>query len=336
MRVVLSGCGGISDLWLAAIRQTPSLTLVGLIDIAEEAARAKAAKHQLDVAIHTDLSRALQDLTPEVVFDCTIPEAHHSVTLTALAHGCHVLGEKPMADTLAQAYEMIEAARRANKVYAVMQNRRFDPNIRAIREVLQSGLIGEITTVTSDFYLAAHFGGFRDTMPHVLIKDMAIHNFDAARFLSGEDPVSVYCHEWNPKGSWYHHGASAHAIFEMTHGVVFSYRGSWCSEGLHTPWESHWRVIGSQGSLTWDGATGLRCEVVGKPEGFIYQHVTPELPTLTQGAMPDWHTRAIQAFTRALETGTMPETNCTDNIKSLQMVFGAIESAQTAQKVLIQ
>ncbi len=335
MRVVLNGCGGISELWLAAIRQTSNLELIGLVDIAIDTARAKAAKHQLELPTSDNLAEMLQTLKPDIVFDCSIPEAHHPVTLTALQQGCHVLGEKPMADSLAQAQEMIAAARQAGKVYAVMQNRRFDPNIRTIRALLDTGVIGDITTITSDFFIAAHFGGFRDEMQHVLIKDMAIHNFDSARFLSGADPVSVYCHEWNPKGSWYAHGASAHAIFEMTAGIVFNYRGSWCSEGLHTPWESHWRIVGTQGTITWDGTTELRCEVISKPEGFIYEHTVPELPVLSQRSTPDWHTRAIQAFVQALASGTTPETVCEDNIKSLQMVFDAVESAEAGRKVFV-
>ena len=67
---------------------------------------------------------------------------------------------------------------------------------------------------------------------------MAIHTFDMARFISGADPVAVYCKEWNPSGSWYDHDASAIAIFEMTGGIVYTYRGSWCAEGLNTTWES--------------------------------------------------------------------------------------------------
>ena len=88
---------------------------------------------------------------------------------------------------------------------------------------------------------------------------MAIHTFDAARYLSGQDAAAVYCYEFNPANSWYSADASAHAaIFEMTNDVVFSYRGSWASEGVHTPWESVWRVVGTKGSLTWDGGTGLQ------------------------------------------------------------------------------
>ena len=52
------------------------------------------------------------------------------------------------------------------------------------------------------------------------------------RLLTAADPVSVYCHEWNPAGSWYDHDASAVAFFEMSDGLVYTYRGSWCAEGL--------------------------------------------------------------------------------------------------------
>ena len=92
-------------------------------------------------------------------------------------------------------------------------------------------------------------------MAHVLIKDMAIHTFDAARFITSQNPKSVYAMEWNPEGSWYSRDASAAAIFEMTGNVIFNYRGSWCSEGHRTPWESEWRILGTKGSIRWDGNT---------------------------------------------------------------------------------
>src|SRR5207249_5593535 len=129
-------------------------------------------------------------------FDCTLPKAHKRVTLTALKHGCHVLGEKPMAENMRDAREMVAAAQRANRLYAVTTQRRYMPQIRAVRKLVESGKLGRLTTLNSDFYIGAHFGGFRDHMPHVLLVDMAIHHFDMARFISGADPVAVYCREW--------------------------------------------------------------------------------------------------------------------------------------------
>ncbi|MDH7570096.1 MAG: Gfo/Idh/MocA family oxidoreductase, partial [Armatimonadota bacterium] len=265
LRAVLAGCGSMSRTWLNAARQIPGLEIVGLVDLREDAARQRQTEFALPNAlVHTNLSAVLDQTAPDIVFDCTVPEAHVSVTLEALRHRCHVLGEKPMADSMENARKMVAAAQAAGRLYAVIQNRRYDPRIRRMRNFLQSGTLGRLTTVNCDFYLGVHFGGFRDHMRHVLLLDMAIHTFDAARFLTGADPVSVYCHEWNPPGSWYDHDASAVAIFQMSNGIVFTYRGSWCAEGLNTTWESEWRFVGDAGSAKWDGADGMHAQVVAE------------------------------------------------------------------------
>jgi predicted dehydrogenase len=271
-----------------------------------------------------------------MVFDLTVPEAHLGVTLTALRHGCHVLGEKPIADTLEHARQMVAAAQASGRLYAVIQNRRYDPNIRAVRRCLESGAFGPITTVNSDFYIGAHFGGFRDRMEHVLLLDMAIHTFDAARLISGTDPVSVYCQEWNPAGSWYNHDASAVAFFEMTGGVVYTYRGSWCAEGLNTTWESEWRIVGQAGSVKWDGAAGIQAQVVAERSGFISKWRDVTVSPYQDADKVGGHAGLIREFVRCVKSGAIPETICTDNIKSLAMVFAAIEGAQTGRVVRIE
>ena len=266
LTAVIAGCGGISRAWLNGVRDIPDLQMVGFVDLNEGAAHVLSEEYGWQsAAVGTDLSSILERVSPDVVFDCTIPEAHVQVTLEALQHGCHVLGEKPLADSMANARKMVAAAEEAGRIFAVIQNRRYDPNIRRLRRFLASGAIGPITTVNCDFYIGAHFGGFRDRMEHVLLLDMAIHTFDAARLISGADPVSVFCKEWNPAGSWYDHDASAVAVFEMTGGIVYTYRGSWCAEGLNTTWESDWRIIGTKGSVIWDGAAGFQAQAVARP-----------------------------------------------------------------------
>lgn len=332
MKAVLVGCGGISQVWLEGITQIEALEVVGLVDILEASAQKRQAEYAPGALTGTDLAAMLRSTEPDIVFDCTVPAAHYDVVMTALGAGCHVFGEKPLADTPQQASEMVAAAHASGKTYAVMQNRRYDPNIRALRDFLQSGVIGPVTTLHADFFIGAHFGGFREQMPHVLIKDMAIHTFDAARFLTHTDPLSAYCLEWNPEGSWYDLDASATAVFEMTGGLVFTYRGSWCSEGLHTPWECNWRIIGTKGTIIWDAA-GVRCEVVDKAEGFISSHTSVTPPEPEPSTAVNWHGAAIEAFVKAVQAGETPETSCEDNLLSLQMVFAAVESAETRRVV---
>ena len=162
VRAVLVGCGGISRAWLRGIKRMPDVQVVGLADIDRAAAEEKAAEFDLgDAVIGTDAVAVLGETTPDVVFNCTGPAAHLPVTLLALENGCHVLGEKPLADSMESARQMVEAAQEAGKIFAVIQNRRYDTSIRRLRAFLDSGEIGQITTVNGDFYLGAHFGGWR-------------------------------------------------------------------------------------------------------------------------------------------------------------------------------
>jgi predicted dehydrogenase len=172
-------------------------------------------------------------------------------------------------------------------------------------------------------------------MRHVLLIDMAIHTFDVARFFTGTDPVAVYCKEWNPKGSWYDHDASAICIFEMTSGVVFAYRGSWSSEGCHTTWESNWRFIGTEGSAVWDGADGFQAEKVVGREGFTYPKAPVGLPEPSAEDRVGGHQGLIADFLDCVRTGRQPETSAADNIKSLAMCFAAAESADAGRRVEI-
>lgn len=337
VHAVLVGCGGMSRRWTEVSKAHPQLELVGFVDMDEAAAAARAADYGNDGAVvSTDLERVLDDLRPDAVFDCTVPEAHTQVTVTALARGCHVLGEKPLADSMENARASVAAARAAGKIYAVIQNRRYDANIRRLVRTLRGGAIGPLTTLNSDFYIGAHFGGFRDHMRHVLLLDMAIHTFDAARLLLDADPVAVYCHEWNPAGSWFDHDASAIAIFEMSNGVVYTYRGSWCSEGRNTSWECDWRVIGQQGTIAWDGAEGFAGEAVAATGEFRSDTRALEVLPVESGDRVGAHEGLIGEFVDCVLHGGTPETVCSDNIKSLAMVFGAIESASTGRRVEIE
>lgn len=337
IRIVLAGCGGMSNAWLDTALALPGVEVIGLVDIIEAATRKKADAYHLEAAVlGTDLQTVLEQTRPDAVFNCTIPEAHFEVTMEALRQGCHVLSEKPLADSMEHARAMVAEAERVGKIFAVIQNRRYDANIRRLRQFLASDTLGPLTTVNSDFYIGAHFGGFRDHMRHVLLLDMAIHTFDQARYISGADPVAVYCREWNPSGSWYDHDASAIATFEMSNGLLYTYRGSWCANGLPTSWNGDWRIVCQNGSVAWDGETGYRAQLATEPIGFHATYQDLSLPPYEADDKTRGHFSLIQEFVTCIRTGTVPDTVGSDNIKSLAMVFGAIESAERGQRVLIE
>ncbi len=332
-RALLVGAGNMGKTWGRNLKaHADRVEVVGWVDIRPDAAAKAAAELQISPTYTgVDLGEALAETRPDFVVDVTVPEAHRDVTVQALAAGVPVLGEKPMADTLEHAREMVAASERAGKLYMVSQSRRYDPQLHALRRLIEER-VGPPGILNSDFYIGAHFGGFRDEMPSPLLLDMAIHTLDAARYLCGGDPVAVYCDEFNPAWSWYQGNASATAIFEMTGGLRYTYRGSWCSEGRHTSWEAEWRAVGPNGTATWDGKNPPVADVVTERGAFLSQCEThpaeaADIPRGIAGSLGD--------CLNALETGQTPMGECHDNIRSLAMVFAAIESARTGRRVLI-
>ncbi len=322
--------------WLGAMRNVPGVAVVGLVDIRRESAERRRDEFGLSRAeTGTDLRAMLKATKPDAVFDVTVPEAHCGVVLESMKHGCHVLGEKPMADTMENARRMVAASKRAGKLYAVIQNRRYLPTIEAYRRFIAGGKLGPLTTLDVDFYVGAHFGGFRAQMKHVLLLDMAIHTIDAIRFISGVEPRSVIAADWNPEGSWYRHGASASAVFEMSRGVVANYRGSWCSEGMHTSWEGSWRAVCGKGTVTWDGGEGFVSRKAVSGKGLVWRDEAVAAPAV-KPMRAQGHEALIREFVHCVRGGGVPQTVCTDNIRSLAMVHAAIESAETGSRVRVR
>ncbi len=333
--IILAGCGSMANEWVRYTKSRSDASIAALVDISEENAKALAEKHEMDVPIYRGITEALDRTNANLVYDITIPKAHREIVTKAMAQGCAVFGEKPMAESLEDAKAMVEAAQNLEKHYSVMQNRRYLKQIRSLRELLAKDTLGPLGFVCADFFLGPHFGGFRDLMDSPLILDMAIHTFDQARFITGADPVSVYCHEFNPSGSWYKGNAAAACIFEMSDGSVFCYRGSWCAEGFPTSWESEWRITGSKGTALWDGASLPTCEVVVPSDEQGFNSELEQIPGNDTWDGREGHYGCLDEMFAALAEGRKAETDCADNIKSMAMVFGAIQSAREGKKIAL-
>jgi predicted dehydrogenase len=155
-----------------------------------------------------------------------------------------------------------------------------------------------------------------------------------ARMLGGVDPVAVYASEFNPAGSWYKGDVAANCIFEMTDGVEFCYRGSWCAEGCTTGWEGNWRLVGYRGTMLYTNGEKPWGEVLAGDEGFQRELVPLEVAEaeLEFGGQHG----AIRELLAFLREGTAPQCECHDNIKSLAMVFAAVESSRRRARVEIK
>ncbi len=310
--------------WARNLAANERVDLAGWIDLREEVARNASEELGIPVAFTgANLEQAIQSCSPDFVVDVTPPEVHHDIVTRTLSQGLPVLGEKPMASSMEEARRMVAASERAGKLYMVSQSRRYDDGLVAFRKLIRERL-GGLGILNVDFYIGAHFEGFRKEMASPLLLDMAIHTFDQARFLSGGEPISVYAEEFNPSWSWYAGAASASALFEIADGLRLNYRGSWCADGLPTSWDGDWRAVGPNGTATWLGNGDPRFEAYGS-----------EPETQSKSPMRTGIAGSLEEFLDALDTGSNPQGECHDNILSLAMVFGALESARTGGKVKV-
>jgi predicted dehydrogenase len=300
VRVVLAGAGSMGRAWLKTITAAPDVELVAVADIDLGAARsATAAAGHPDLPVGADAVALAAATGAHAVVDATVPEAHHPVTTAALFAGlAEVTGE----------------------LFMVSQSRRWNPQLFALRAMAED--LGAIGTLTTEFFRAPRFGGFREEMAHPLLVDMAIHPFDSARFVLGAEPVAAYCEAYNPSWSWYDGAAAATAVFEMEGGIRYIYNGSWCSPGSETSWNGVWRVSGEKGTARWDGDT------------------EPVLDADVQaaGRSPSPYSDiagALRVFAEALRTGSTPMGEVHENVLSLAMVEAAIRSADSRRRVLI-
>ncbi|GAA3346017.1 Gfo/Idh/MocA family oxidoreductase [Amorphoplanes nipponensis] len=312
IRVLLAGAGAMGRAWLAAIHADPGVELAGVVDLDPAAARRAAA----GLPAGADVAVLGAETAADAVIDVTVPVAHHAVTTTALFAGMSVLGEKPVADTLARALSLVAAAEVSGRLFMVSQSRRWNPQLATLRAM--AAALGPVGAVGTDFHRAPRFGGFREEMAQPLLVDMAIHAFDAARYLLDADPVTVSCQTWNPPWSWYAGDACAAAVFEMTGGARYVYHGSWCSPGAETSWNGEWRVSAQHGTARWDGDHEPTGPAVDPPDG----------QRSGIGA-------ALRAFAEALESGVTPMGEVHGNVLSLAMVEAAVDSAARGRPVPI-
>jgi predicted dehydrogenase len=194
LSVALVGCGRIAQVHQQYLAEVPEAELVAVCD-GDPTART-AMSGRAAVPAYSTLEEMLRCATPQVVHILTPPPTHAALAMTALAAGAHVLIEKPMALSAADADALVAAARRHGRHVTADHNRWFDPVMRRARALLDGGGIGELTGVEI-FQGAAGEGdaatlGWKSTLPGGPMHDVAPHPaYFLRHFLGTLDAVEV-------------------------------------------------------------------------------------------------------------------------------------------------
>src|SRR5579884_664910 len=330
LRLIQAGLGRWGRSWATLAQQADGVALVAVVD--PDPAAACWAADALDVACHPSLEVPLARTACDAVLLTTPPDTHRAMAIAALAAGKHVLIEKPLATTLADARAVVAAAEDAGRVAMVSQNYRWRAPARAVQRALAEGVVGDLIAIRIAF---RHDGrlwdadNFRYHMRHPLLLDMTIHHFDLLRAITGQDVSSVMARSWRVPDSPFAHRPEAAALLTLAGGATVVYDGSWATRRAETSWNGEWQVLGERGRLRWSGpdADPLTGEVTLEPWAEPPRMLAPPPLALSDRA------GVLEAFRTAIATGQPPETSAADNIRSLAAVLGAVTSIEEARTV---
>lgn len=152
LRVCIVGCGGIANgKHMPGLSKVDEAEMVAFCDIIPERAQKAAKDFGIPGAkVYTDYKEMIETEKPDVVHVCTPNKSHAPITIFALEHDCHVMCEKPMAKTYADAKAMLEAYKKSGKKLTIGYQNRFRSDAQYLKSVCEAGELGDI------YYAKAH------------------------------------------------------------------------------------------------------------------------------------------------------------------------------------
>ena len=330
------GCGFWSKFQISAWKELKDVELIALYNRTRSKAEKLASEFDVPKVYDTP-EELIAD--PEIDFVDIITDiaVHSELVHLSAKHKKPVICQKPMALSLEEGKGMVEACAKAGVPFMVHENWRWQTPIRKIKELINAGAIGE--PFRCNLYWNCSFPVY-DNQPflanidQLIIADLGIHILDTARFLFGEAQI-LYCSmtRGNPKIK----GEDIATIMMRMSDVACIVQISYFSilENERFP-QTYAMIEGTRGSIelcsdywvkvtTKDGTHSFR---IPPPR---YSWVNPAYEVV-QASIVSTNAHWLECF----RTGKEPETSGADNLKTLQLVYSAYESARTDKAIEIK
>ena len=325
--IALIGTGGISDFHLKNY-QACGYRIVALSNRTPAKADTMRDKFYSDATIHQDYREIIERDDVEVVDVTPHPADRLPILFDCLQAGKHVLSQKPFVLDLKEGKKLVDLADEKGLKLAVNQNGRWAPHFSYLRNAISSGLIGEVTSI--DFSLqwdqtwVQGIPSFEE-MDHLVLFDFAVHWFDLASCLmTGQTPEKVYASAVRHSAQVYKPPALASAIIDYPNAQVRMSFNAHCTLGE----EDVTTVVGTKGTLRSRGR-GLNDQPMMEVH---LEDGSVEVPL--QGS---WFESGFQGtmgeLLCAIEDDREPSHGARDNLRSLELCFAALKSADSGQTV---
>jgi predicted dehydrogenase len=335
LRVVQVGLGDWGRDWAwRIIPAVPEVEVVGYVDSdpgAFDLLRAKISAPE-HLCFGT-LQEAIEAGRPDAVLVTTTLAVHAPLIRASLQAGLHVLVEKPFAETLETAVDLVALAIAKRRALMVSQNYRYFPAPRAAAALFAGSDLGELYEVTIDFRrnnASPPRSRWRQHWdPQPLLVDMSVHHFDLLRMIFGSEPDRMSCVTAGAGRGGF--DGPPVAIASILFGdVPVSYRGSWISSGPITAWAGEWSMQFERGNISWtsrgdEGVLDDRLVITPRSRRRRIMKL-PELARIDRAG-------TLTEFAISIREGREPETSGRDNLGTMAMVGAAVESARRTEWV---
>lgn len=321
LRYGVIGAGYIAGAHLAALTVSSDVSIVGVADpVAAKAARLAEVFGCRAVGSLDELV----ELGVDAVSVCTPSPTHADVVVAALQAGLHVLCEKPVARTVADAHRIIEAGDAASGVLMVGHVSRFEPDHARAAELVFGGVIGGVRSMTQS--IRSPLPGWSEgswlhdpAASGGPLIDLAIHSFDFLSWVAQSRPVRVRC---ITSGGTEELASYTLSTVRYDSGAMALVEASWAHPGAGGL-ELETEIVGTNGRVRWDyggirggtattgGAARTNIDVLGN-RGFEAE---------------------IGRFCAAVRTAGPPPVPAADGLVALRIALAASESARLGQPV---
>jgi len=292
--------------------ELPSTELIAVCDVNRE--RAQAMAKQYGAKAYNSSAQMLKNKEIEAVNVCTWSTILAKEALKALRAGKHVLVEKPMATNPKQAEKLVQTAKENGLHLTVGFLMRFIPGLQHIRQSVENKKIGELVCAT-----AKRVSQWPERIGDVgVVKDTAIHDIDVMRFISNEDPVSVYAKMGNMRIK----------KFEDYAQIMLTYK-----DGKTAFIETNWLTPYKTRLLTVTGSEAIMKLDYITQDLWIEQQketVQPRLPFQEPLKME------LQHFVDCIVEKKKPIVSGEDGVRALQVATAAIKSSAKGMAIKLE
>jgi predicted dehydrogenase len=337
IKVAVIGCGSIAKYrHIPEYAANPHVELVAFCDFNKEQANEYAEKY--GAVAYTDYNDLLANEKVNAVSVCTQNSDHAKVSIAAAKAGAHILCEKPMATSLEEAKAMIEAAMENNVYLMIGHNQRLMPPHVKAKEILQQGKLGKVLTFKTTFghggperwSIQGDESWFFNKEKAVVgaMGDLGVHKTDLIRWILNEEVVEVGAFV----ETLHKHGDvddNATCILRMQSGAIGTMAASWT---YYKGEDNTTTIYCENGVLEIKDHPDVQV-VVKLRDGTVEQYKVGAIATNEEGGQ--LASGVINEFIHSIVTKTPPSISGEEGMKSLQVVLGALESAEKRRFVAI-